>query len=94
MNVKYEVVWYDSDGRQTWWPPDLVAARPQPSDCRECADRGDSGRKEEREDKRGGSMKRRPKHTCIDKPRGFTKKMLKRWARRMIKEELQKEFSS
>jgi len=22
MNVKYEVVWYDSDGRQTWWPPD------------------------------------------------------------------------
>ena len=22
MNTKYEVVWYDSDGRQTWWPAD------------------------------------------------------------------------
>lgn len=20
--MKYEVVWYDEDGRQTWWPPD------------------------------------------------------------------------
>ena len=39
-------------------------------------------------------MKRRPKHLCIDKPRGFTKKMLKRWARRMIKKELQEEFNS
>ena len=32
-------------------------------------------------------MKRRPKHVDFDKPRGYIKRKLKRWARRVEKAE-------
>jgi len=39
-------------------------------------------------------VKRRPKHADADKPRGFTKKLIKRWIRRMIRKELARELDS